>query len=92
MTSAQSLTVWGNGRTLEVHQKATIPGYETDVWYDSKEITNILSPTNMSTQYRVTYDSKDKDFIIHCHKAKLPNIVFREYTCNPLLYSLSLHA
>ena len=78
MPSVQSLTVRGNGGTLEVHHKETLTGYKTDVWYDRKAITNILSLTNMSKRYRVTYYSKDKAFIIHCHKAKLPNMVFRE--------------
>ena len=79
MPSAQSSTVLGNGGTLEVHQKLTTPGYETDFWYDSKAITNILSLANMSKQYRVTYDRKDKAFIIHRHKVKLPNMVFHEH-------------
>ena len=79
MPSAQSLTVRGNGGTLEVQQKATLPGYKTYVWYDSKAITNILILANMSKQYMVTYDSKDKAFIVHCHKAKLPNMVFCEH-------------
>ena len=77
--SAHYLTVQGNGGKLEVHQKEKIPSYETDVWYDSKAITNILSLANMSKQYRVTYDNKDKAFIIHCLKAKLPNMVFCEH-------------
>ena len=73
------MTVQGNGGALEVHQKATLPGYKTDVWYDSKASTNILSLTNMIKQYRVTYDSKDEAFIIHRQKAKLPNMVFCEH-------------
>ena len=77
--SAQSLIVRDNSGTSEVHQKAKIPGYKTDIWYDRKAITNILSLGNMSKQYRLTYDSKDKTFIIHCHKAKLPIMVFCEH-------------
>ena len=46
--SAQSFTVQGNNGTLEVHQKSKLKGYETDVWYNSKAITNILSLSNMS--------------------------------------------
>ena len=65
MPSAQSLTVRGNGGALELHHKSKLPGIKKDVWYDSKAITNILSLSNMSKQYRVTYDSKDKAFIIH---------------------------
>ena len=61
-----------------MHQKATLPGYKTDFWYNIKAITNILSLANMSKQYRVTYESEDKALIINRHKAKLPNIVFRE--------------
>ena len=61
-----------------MHQKSTIPSYETDVWYDSKAIINILSPANTRKQYRVTYDRKDKAFIIHRQKAKLPNMMIRE--------------
>ena len=62
-----------------MHHKVTLTSYKTDVWYDIKVITNILSLTNMSKQYRVTYDSKNKAFVIHRHKVKLPNMVFCEH-------------
>ena len=39
----------------------------------------MMSLANMSKQYRVTYDSKDKAFIIHHQKPKLPNMAFSEH-------------
>ena len=71
-----------------MHQKTTILVYKTDFWYDSKALTNILSLVNMSKQYWVTYDSKNKAFIVHRHKAKLPNMVFRNHKSGLHVYKL----
>jgi hypothetical protein len=37
-----------------------MPGYNTDVWFSTKAITNIIASSNLIQQYRITYDSEDK--------------------------------
>jgi hypothetical protein len=41
-----------NGGTMMVTHKAKVAGYNTDVWYNKKAITNILALSNVRKQYR----------------------------------------
>jgi hypothetical protein len=34
---------------------------------------------NMKKQYRVTYDSSEETFLVHCKAAGLPNLLFKEH-------------
>jgi hypothetical protein len=51
--------------------------YHRDVRFDKKAITNILALSNVIKQYRVTYDSDDRMFIVHREAAGKPNMEFR---------------
>ena len=55
--SESTMTVTSNGGAMQVTRKATIPGYDQEVWYDGKAITNIILLKNLSKQYLVTYRS-----------------------------------
>jgi hypothetical protein len=57
-------------------KQAIMPVYHTQVWYNKKAITNILSLSNMIKQYRVTYDSNDQMFVVHRHSEGKPGMEF----------------
>ena len=62
---------------MVVSKKARVPGYNNDVWFSEKAITNIISLKNLIRQYRVTYDSKDEHFVVHRESAGKPNMLFK---------------
>ena len=41
------MTVNGNGGTLEVNHKATVPGYKQYFWFSKDTITNVLDIKNL---------------------------------------------
>ena len=49
--SYSTMLLKSNGGTMEVGQKATIVGYNQEVWFSSRAITNIISLSNLITQY-----------------------------------------
>jgi hypothetical protein len=63
--SVSTMRLKSNGGSMLVSQKATIPGYHKEVWFSSKAITNIIALSNLTQQYRVTYDSDDSMFVVH---------------------------
>jgi hypothetical protein len=64
---------------MEVKHQADMKGYHKLVWYNEKAITNNLALSNAIKQYRVTYDSNDKMFIVHRQSHGLPNMEFRRH-------------
>ena len=46
-----------------------------------KAITNIIALKNIIKQYRVTYDSHDKMFVVHRESTGKPNMEFRMHEC-----------
>jgi hypothetical protein len=79
--STTSMRLKSNGGTMVVSQKATMPGYNKDVWFSTRAITNIIALSNLIQQYRVTYDSDDKMFVVHRESQGKPNMEFRMHTC-----------
>ena len=63
--SKHSMKLQSNGGTMTVRHKAKIRNYLHDVWFDKHAITNIIALSNLIQQYRVTYDSDDKMFVVH---------------------------
>jgi hypothetical protein len=74
--STASMSLKRNGRTMVVTRKATIPGYNKDVWFSTRAITNIIALSNLIQQYHVTYDSDDKMFVLHWESRGKPNMEF----------------
>ena len=70
------MTVQGNGGTISVTHKATVPGYKQDLWLIKYAITNIISLKNWIKQYQVTYDSIDWIFMIHSEYQEKSNVEF----------------
>jgi hypothetical protein len=79
--STTSMILKSNGGTMVVTRKATMPGYNKDVWFSTRAITNIIALSNFIQQYRVTYDSDDKMFFVHQESQGKPNMEFRMHTC-----------
>jgi hypothetical protein len=79
--STTSVRLKGNGGTMVVSRKSTLPGYNKDVWFSTRVITNIISLSNLIQQYRVTYDSGDKMFVVHRESQGKPNMEFRMHKC-----------
>jgi hypothetical protein len=63
-----------NGGTMVVTRKATMPGYNKDVWFSTRSITNIIALSNLIQQYRVTYDSDDNMCVLHRESQGKPNV------------------
>jgi hypothetical protein len=70
------MTVQSNGGKLSVSHQAKVDGYDKKVWFSEKAITNIVALSNVSKQYRVTYDSDDKAFVVHREDQGKPNMEF----------------
>jgi hypothetical protein len=66
-----------NGGTMKVNHKATMKGYNSNVWFSDYAITNIIALKNLIKQYRVTYDSNDQMFIVHREHQNKPNMEFK---------------
>jgi hypothetical protein len=79
--SITSVRLKSNGGTMVVTRKATMPGYNKDVWFSTIAITNIITLSNLIQQYRVTYDSDDKMFVVHQESQGKPNMEFRMHKC-----------
>ena len=60
-----TMTVQGNGGTLDITHRAKLKGYTSKLLFRKEAITNILSLKNTIKQYRVTYDSNDEMFVVH---------------------------
>ena len=63
--SNRTMTVQGNGGTLDITHRVKLKGYTSKPWFIKKAITNILSFNNMIKQYRVTYESNDEMCVDH---------------------------
>jgi hypothetical protein len=50
------------------------------MWYNKNAIANILALSNVTKQYRVTYDSDDKMFVVHSESVGKPNMESFGYT------------
>jgi hypothetical protein len=74
---ATRMRLKSNGGTMVVTRKDTMPGYNKDVWFSTRAITNIITLSNLIQQYRVTYDSDDKMFVVHRESQGKPNMEFR---------------
>jgi hypothetical protein len=83
-----SMRLKSNVGTIIVTRKATTTGYNKDVWFSTRAITNIITLNNLIHQYRVTHDIDDKMFVVHRESQCKPNIEFRMHTCG--LHSILL--
>jgi hypothetical protein len=70
-----------NGGTMVVTRKATMMGYNKDVWFSTRAITNIITLSNLIQQYHVTYDSDNKMFVVHRESQGKPNMEFNMHKC-----------
>jgi hypothetical protein len=66
---------------MVVTRKANMPGYNKDVWFSTRAITNIIALSNLIQQYRITYDSDDKMFVVQWESQGKPNMEFRMHKC-----------
>ena len=61
--SGRKMVLKSNGGRLPVNEVANFEGFETEMWFLRREMTNILSFSLVRKEYMITYDGKD--FIIH---------------------------
>ena len=66
-----------NGGKMLITHKAQVAGYNPCVWFDQKDITNLIALNNIIKQYRVTYNSLDDMFICHREGHGNNNMDFR---------------
>jgi hypothetical protein len=79
--STTSMRLKINGGTMVVTRKANMSGYNKDVWFITRAITNIIDLSNLIQQYRVTYDSDDKMFVVRRESQGKPNMEVRMHKC-----------
>jgi hypothetical protein len=79
--STTSMRLKSNGGTMVVYRKATMPGYNKDVWFSTRAITNTIALSNLIQQYRVTYDSDNKMLVVHWESQGKPNMEFHMHKC-----------
>ncbi len=72
----EPLTLKSNGNELIVYHIANVTDYDEPVWFSKKVIANISALKIMKKQYKVTYDSSEESFLVHCKAAGLPNFLF----------------
>ena len=84
--SNRTMTVQGNGGTLDITHRAKLKGYTSKLWLSKKEIKNILSFKNMIKQYRVTYEGNNEMFFVHRKESGLPNMEFRIHSSELHVY------
>jgi hypothetical protein len=75
--SRSNMRLKSNGGTMVVIRKATMEGYNKNVWFSTQAITNIIALRNLIHQYRVTYDSDDLMFVVHRESESKPNMEFK---------------
>ena len=63
-------------------------GYHKNIWFSKKAITNIIALSNIIQQYRVTYDIKDENFIVHREAEYKLNLEFRMHNSGIYYYDL----
>ena len=59
------LRIQSNVREISVNQKTKIPGYNNRVWFSRRAIINTIALKNLTEQYRGTYASNERMFIVH---------------------------
>ena len=78
--SKTTMKLQSNGGTMTVRHKASITSYDYEVWFDKNAITNIIALSNLIKQYRVTYDSNDKMFVVHREAVSKPDMHFKMHS------------
>jgi hypothetical protein len=81
LKSTTIMRLKSNSGTMIVTRKATMPGYNKDVWFSTRAITNIIALSNLIQQYRVTYESDDNMFVVHRESQGKPNMEFCMHKC-----------
>jgi hypothetical protein len=56
---------------------ATMEGYNKNVWFSTRAITNIIALRNLIDQYHVTYDSDNLMFVVQRESESKPNMEFK---------------
>ena len=74
--SSSSMRIKSNDGTMLVTHKGKMVDYHKNIWFSEIAITNIIALSNIIQQYRVTYDSEDKMFIVHREAEDKPNMEF----------------
>ena len=63
-----------DGGTLAVTHNSIVPGYKQDLWFIKDSTTNVFSTKNLIRQYRVTYNSILKTFVVQREDQEKSNI------------------
>jgi hypothetical protein len=79
--STTSMRLKSNGDTMVVTQKSTMPGYNKDVWFSTRAITNIIALSNFIQHYHITYDSDDNMCVVQRESQGKPNMESRMHKC-----------
>ena len=75
--SKKTMTLASNGGSMKITHQATAEGYHRKVWFNTRAITNIVSLISLINQCCVTYNNKDKSFVVHREEHNKPNMTFK---------------
>ena len=67
----RNISLQSNGGKMLITHKAQVAGYKPHVWFDQKDITNLIDLKNIINKYCITYDSLDEMFIYHKKKTEI---------------------
>ena len=77
--SKKKLRLQSNGGKILITHKAQVAGYNTNLWFKQKSITNFIALHNLTRRYQFTYNSLDEIFIVFQEEHVKNNIHFRMY-------------
>jgi hypothetical protein len=80
-TSTTSMRLKSNSGTMVVTLKATMQGYNKDVWFSTRAIANIITCSSLIQQYGIMYDSDDKMCVVNQESQGKPNMEFQMHKC-----------
>lgn len=83
-TANRHMVLTSNGGQLPIKEVANIEGFEKNVWFSTKAMTNILSLMMVKSEYNVSYDGDD--FIIHRAANGYSDMVFKPHPCGLHVY------
>jgi hypothetical protein len=72
-----SMRLKSNLETMVISRRSTMTGYNKNVWFSTRAITNIIALSNLIDQYRVAYTCDDFMFAVHQESENKSNMEFR---------------
>ena len=80
----KKMRLHSNGGKILISHKAQVAVYKPHVWFDQKDITNIISLNNLVKDYYFVFNRLDDMFILHLEEHGKHNMHF-------IMHKISIH-